>query len=207
MAIVAALCAALLAACGGTAVDVHPAAPLRIAVIGDSITAGYMPHGGVELQLRQGLSYTADLARAGEVVTAAVGGASTADALASQLGWLAGVDVDVLVIMLGTNDAVLQRDRSQALANVRAIADRWPRSRLVLVAPPRWDAAADAWLAPWAADLRALAGSRAARYVDLYAASVATPGWLCHPVDHHPCAAAHREIGRMILSAVTGRYP
>jgi hypothetical protein len=83
---------------------------------------------------------------------------------------------------------------------VTAIADRWPRSRLVLVSPPRWDAAADAWLDPWSADLRMLAGQRGARFVDLFAAS--RPAWLCHPTDRHPCAAAHREMGAMVVAAV-----
>jgi lysophospholipase L1-like esterase len=191
------LFAVVLAGCGGAGAAVPQQ---RIAVIGDSITAGYMPHDGVTLQLRQGLSYTADLAQAGEVVTAAVGGASTADALATQAHWLAGVDFDTLVILLGTNDAVLGRDRAQALRNVTAIADRWPRARLVLVAPPRWAAAADAWLDPWSADLRMLAGQRGARFVDLFGAS--RPEWLCHPTDRHPCAAAHREMGAMVVAAV-----
>jgi lysophospholipase L1-like esterase len=188
---------ALLAGCGGAAATISPQ---RIVVIGDSITAGYMPHAGAMLALRQGLSYTTELAEVGEVYTAAVGGASTAAALGTQPQWMAGVDPDTVVIMLGTNDAVLGLDRGQALANVRAIADRFPRARLVFVAPPKWDAAADAWLAPWAADLRALAGSRGARFVDTFVAS--RPEWLCHPVDRHPCSNAHREMGQLILSAM-----
>ena len=120
--------------------------------------------------------------------------------LASDTGDpLRSLPAGVLVIMLGTNDAVLQLDRTKALANVRAIADAWPKARLVLVAPPYWDAAAAPWLAAWSADLRKLAAERGARFVDAYAAT--RSNWLCHPTDRHPCEAAHREIGAMVRSA------
>lgn len=152
------------------------------------------------LALRQDLSYTSELSQAGDVYTAAVGGASTEAALGTQPQWLAGVDPDVVVIMLGTNDAVLGMDRGQALRNVIDIADKWARARVVLVAPPKWDAMANAWLDPWSADLRALAAARGARFVDAFASS--RPEWLCHPVDKHPCEVAHREIGKMVLKEV-----
>jgi len=196
------IAALLLAGCGGSPSPIPEAAaatrrPLTV-VIGDSITAGYIPTAGV-LQLRQDLSYTADVAQLGDVVTAAVGGASTQAALGTQVPWLRSLPADVLVIMLGTNDAVLQLDRAKALSNVSAIADAWPKARLVLVAPPYWDAAAAPWLAAWASDLRALAAARGARFVDAYTAS--RSDWLCHPTDHHPCEAAHREIGAMVRAA------
>ena len=196
------IAAMLLTGCGGSPSPIPEAAaatrrPLTV-VIGDSITAGYIPTAGV-LQLRQDLSYTADVAQLGDVVTAAVGGASTQAALGTQVPWLRSLPADVLVIMLGTNDAVLKLDRAQALANVGAIANAWPKARLVLVAPPYWDAAAAPWLAAWASDLRALAAARGARFVDAYTAS--RSDWLCHPTDHHPCEAAHREIGAMVRAA------
>ena len=93
----------------------------------------------------------------------------------------------------------LQLDRANALANVGAIANASPKARLVLVAPPYWAAAAAPWLAAWASDLRALAAARGARFVDAYTAS--RSDWLCHPTDHHPCEAAHREIGAMVRAA------
>jgi lysophospholipase L1-like esterase len=197
-----AFAALLFTACGGSESPIPEAAaatrrPLTV-VIGDSITAGYIPAAGV-LQLRQDLSYTADVAQLGDVVTAAVGGASTQAALGTQVPWLRSLPADVLVIMLGTNDAVLQLDRAKALANVSAIADAWPKARLVLVAPPYWDAAAAPWLSAWSADLRKLAAERGARFVDAYAAT--RSDWLCHPTDRHPCEAAHREIGALVRLA------
>jgi lysophospholipase L1-like esterase len=197
-----AFAALLFTACGGSESPIPEAAaatrrPLTV-VIGDSITAGYIPTAGV-LQLRQDLSYTAEVAQLGDVITAAVGGATTQAALSNQVFWLRSLPADVVVVMLGTNDAALGLDRGQALANVRAIADAWPKARLVLVAPPPYNAATDAWLAPWAADLKTLAASRGAGFVDLYAAS--RPDWFCHPTDRHPCEAAHREIGALVRLA------
>jgi hypothetical protein len=46
---------------------------------------------------------------------------------------------------------------------------------------------------------QALAAARGARFVDAYTAS--RSDWLCHPTDHHPCEAAHREIGAMVRTA------
>ena len=194
--------ACLLLACGGGGPIPEARAsqprPLTV-VIGDSITAGYIPTAGA-LQLRQDLSYTADLP--GDVITAAVGGASTSAALSGQVEWLRGIPADVVVILLGTNDAAQGVDRAQALDNVRKIAQAWPRARLVIVSPPRWDSSLDAWLAPWSADLRAFADGSGARFVDLYAAS--RPDWFCHATDRHPCAPAHREMGALIRSSVQG---
>lgn len=158
-----------------------------------------MPQGGAVLRLRQDLAYTADLP--GEVFTSAVGGATTEAARFTQPGWLKPIPADVLVVMLGTNDAVLGLDRAQALRNVSAIADGWPGARLVLVAPPGWDDKANPWLDAWAADLRTLAGQRGARFVDLYAASK-NAQWLCHEYDRHPCASGHREMGRLVSQAI-----
>ena len=167
------IAALLLTGCGGSPSPIPEAAaatrrPLTV-VIGDSITAGYIPTAGV-LQLRQDLSYTADVAQLGDVVTAAVGGASTQAALGTQVPWLRSLPADVLVILIGTNDAVLRLDRAKALANVAAIADAWPKARLVLVAPPYWDAAAAPWLSAWSADLRKLAAELKVPLVDVRAA-------------------------------------
>jgi lysophospholipase L1-like esterase len=199
--VLVALAAILLGGCGGESPASAAVPARRIVVIGDSITAGYMPQGGAVLRLRQDLAYTADLAALGEVYTAAVGGATTEAARFTQPGWLKPIPADVLVVMLGTNDAVLNLDRGAALRNVTAIADVWPQARLVLVSPPGWDAAANPWLDAWSRDLRTLAGQRGARFVDLYSASL-TAQWLCHEYDRHPCASGHREMGRLVAEAI-----
>jgi hypothetical protein len=86
------------------------------------------------------------------------------------------------------------------LDNVRKIADKWPTARLVLVSPPRWADYTDAWMTEWSKRLAQLAQERGGVFVDVYAASV--PEWQCHPVNHHPCANAHREIARLILKTL-----
>lgn len=196
--------ALLLAGCGGGGSPLPEAKaqaprPL-IVVVGDSISAAYMPGDGARNRLAPELAYTAELRAIGPVVTAAVGGATTEAARANQVWWLSPLSPQVVVILLGTNDAVLGLDRSAALTNVEAIADAWPSARVVLVAPPRWDAAREPWMAAWADDLKRLAQRRGAGFVDAYAASAA--GWQCHPEDHHPCADAHRELGRLVAESV-----
>lgn len=203
--ILCALAIGALSGCGGS--DPVPAAqattrrPLTV-VIGDSLTAGYMPQGQAMLALRQDLSYTQELAQIGDVVTAAVGGAGTREALGAQVPWLRGLPADVLVIALGGNDAVQGQQHVESIARVRAIADAWPKARLVLIAPPRYTADTDLWMGQWAAELRTLANSRGAVFVDLYAASLQAERWYCHPLDRHPCAAAHREMGALVRSAI-----
>lgn len=194
----------LLAACGGGGDPIpearaEPPRPV-IVVIGDSITAGYMPHDGAALQLRQDLAYTSELADLGHVATAAVGGATSA-AARYQAEWLAPLPADVVVVMLGVNDADKGMARADSLTNVRAIAATWPRAKLVLVSPPSWGTGIDAWLADWERDLQAYALTSGAAMVPIYSASLSR-SWRCHATDRHPCAAGHREIGAAVAAAV-----
>lgn len=205
----AALCAAMAAAlvgCGGgggsspiPAAHAEPPKPL-IAVIGDSITAGYMPHDGVAIQLRQDLAYTTELRAVGHVVTAAVGGVTAAEAL-KQAKWLAPLSVDVVVVMLGVNDADQRRPHAAVLEDMRAIVATWPRARVVLASPPSWGTGIDPWLAQWERELQVYANSIGARMVPVYSTSL-TRTWRCHSDDRHPCAAGHREIGAAIAAAI-----
>lgn len=198
------IAALLLAACGGggsplPSAEAQAPKPLIVA-IGDSITAGYMPGDGARNRLAQDLAYTAELRPLGHFVTAAVGGATTEAARLNQLWWLSPLAPDVVVVMLGTNDAVLGYSREAALANVTTIVQAWPRAKVVLISPPRWDDARDPWMAAWSSDLQRLAQSRGAQFVDGYTASLA--GWQCSAEDHHPCADAHRTLGRLVAKAV-----
>lgn len=194
----------LLAGCGGggdspvNSAQAQAPRPL-IVVIGDSITAGYIPGDGARLRLAQDEAYTRELRALGPVITAAVGGATTQAAKVNQLQWLAPLAPDVVVILLGTNDAAQNADRAASLANVSAIAQAWPKARVVIVAPPRWDASLDPWLSAWSVELAGLAKSHRAQFVDAYAASAA--GWQCSSEDFHPCEPAHRKMGRMVSDA------
>lgn len=200
------LLTALLASCGGggdsplNSSQAQTEARPLIVVVGDSISAAYMPGDGARNRLAPELAYTKELRAIGPVVTAAVGGATTRDALNNQTYWLAPLAPRVVVILLGTNDAVLGLSREQALANVDAIASAWPGAKVVLVSPPRWSDRADPWMAAWSQDLQRLALQRGARFVDAYRASFA--GWQCNPEDGHPCEAGHREMGRMVAAEV-----
>ena len=203
--IIAFTAVALLTACGGgggplPAAQAQPPAPL-IGAFGDSLTACYMAHDGARLQLVPELCYLRELRAIGPVRTAAVGGASTADARANQLHWLEPLRLDVVVILLGTNDAVRNLPREAALANVDAIVTRWPLAKVVIVSPPRWDAASDPWMSAWSRDLSGLAQRRGAEFVDAYAASQAE-NWQCSIEDFHPCEQGHRRMGAMVSGAV-----
>lgn len=199
------IAALLLSACGGggsplSSAQAQAPKPLIVA-IGDSITAGYMPGDGARNRLAQDQAYTAELRPLGQFVTAAVGGATTEAARLNQLWWLSPLSPAVVVVMLGTNDAVLGYSRETALANVTTIVQAWPRAKVVLISPPRWDDARDPWMSAWSADLQRLASASGAQFVDAYAASLAAP-WQCSAEDHHPCADAHRQLGRMVATAV-----
>lgn len=212
-----ALCLALAtAACGGggdapiNSSQAQTAPPARVVLgIGDSIMAGYIPGDGVSERLAWEDSFVQDLRPLGRVIGAPVGGASTAAALTNQVAWAktpfdpaaAVLAPDVVVVMLGTNDAVMGVPRAQALDNVRQILEHYPRSVRILVSPPHWSEDADPWMAAWSADLRGLALASGAEFVDAYSASLTRPGWQCTVNNRHPCVVAHRDIGAMVLDA------
>lgn len=202
------LLALLLTACGGggdsplSTAQAQPVAPL-IVVYGNSETAGMMPYQGF-VQVRQDLTYTAELRALGQVVTAAVGGHSTADAVASQLPRLGAVPASHVVVMLGTNDAVRGLSIESAQANINTIAAAYPRAKLILVVPPYWDELTRPWFEQWRSTLQVMALVKGAQIVDAYTPSLTAKGWQCH-ADHHPCEPAHREIGRMVAAAVKGQ--
>ena len=208
-----ALCA-FLAACGGGGDAPIKAAeaqtPAKVILgIGDSIMAGYIPGDGLSQRLAQRESFLRELEPLGRVVGAPVGGASTRAALENQVMW-ASTPFDpgqplnppaIVIIMLGTNDAVMGIPRADALANVRAIVARFPNSVRVIVSPPHWSEPADEWMAPWSRDLQALAADTGSRFVDAYTPSL-TRRWQCTVNNRHPCENAHREIGALILAAL-----
>lgn len=210
------LAIALLTACGGGGSPI-PAAhaqsaapPTRVILgIGDSIMAGYIPGAGVSERLAWEESFIQDLRPLGTVIGAPVGGASTAAALTNQVAWAktpfdpaaAPLAPDVVVVMLGTNDAVMGVPRAQALANVRQILEHYPHAVRVLVSPPHWSEPADEWMGPWSRDLQALAVETGSVFVDAYTLSLTRP-WQCTVNNRHICEPAHREIGRLVAAAV-----
>lgn len=202
-----ALCLVLLVACGGgsespiSSAQAQAPAPVYV-VFGDSVTTGMMPLAGT-VQLRQDLAYTKELWATGMVITASVGGQSTADAVASQLPRMRDVPASHLIVFLGINNAVRGMSIAQAQADINTLADAFPRAKLVLIAPPYWDEQTRAWLDEWRRLLQVMALVRGAEFVDAFTPSLGAQGWQCHPADHHPCPPAHRALGALITAAVT----
>jgi acyl-CoA thioesterase-1 len=99
----------------------HAAAPVRLLILGDSLTAGYgLPHeDGFQSQLAKAL------AAQGHDVTfidAAVSGDTTAGGRA-RLDWALGDGADVAIVELGANDGLRGLDPAQMEANLAAILD------------------------------------------------------------------------------------
>ncbi len=122
----------LLAAPGGTA-------PVRLLVLGDSLSAGYdLPQGdGFQPQL------AAALANAGhpvDIIDGAVSGDTTADGLA-RLDWVLGEGVQAAIVELGANDGLRGIDPTLMDANLSAILDGLARHHVPVLlagmyAPP-----------------------------------------------------------------------
>jgi acyl-CoA thioesterase-1 len=114
---IAALALVMLAVTPGTR-----AAPVRLLILGDSLSAGYgLPHGdSFEAQLAAALQ-----ARGHDVqiVDAAVSGDTTAGGLA-RLDWALGDGADAAIVELGANDGLRGVDPTDTEANLTAILAR-----------------------------------------------------------------------------------
>ncbi len=95
------------------------AAPIRLLVLGDSLTAGYgLPHDqGFQAQLQQAL---AAQGRDVKIVDGAVSGDTSAGGRA-RLDWVLAGGVDAAIVELGANDGLRGLDPGQMEANLSAI--------------------------------------------------------------------------------------
>jgi acyl-CoA thioesterase I len=114
---VAAVMFALLLLAGSA----HAAAPVRLLVLGDSLTAGYgLPHeDGFQAQLAKSL---AAQGRDVKIIDAAVSGDTSAGGRA-RLDWALGDGADAAIVELGANDMLRGLDPGQMEANLSAILD------------------------------------------------------------------------------------
>ena len=110
------LCNWLFAALATAALAQAPGPKVRIAVFGDSLSAGF--------QLKATESFPAQLERslkarglAVEVINASVSGDTTASAL-ERLRWSLPERVDAVILQLGANDALRGLDVTRAKANL-----------------------------------------------------------------------------------------
>jgi acyl-CoA thioesterase-1 len=97
------------------------AAPVRLLVLGDSLSAGYgLPHAdGFEVQLRDALRAQGHDVR---VIDGAVSGDTSADGRA-RLDWVLADGADVAIVELGANDGLRGVDPKDMAANLTAILD------------------------------------------------------------------------------------
>ncbi len=97
------------------------AAPVRLLVLGDSLTAGYgLPHeDGFQAQLARAL---AAQGRDVKLIDAAVSGDTSAGGRA-RLDWALGDGADAAIVELGANDMLRGLDPGQMEANLSAILD------------------------------------------------------------------------------------
>jgi acyl-CoA thioesterase I len=98
------------------------AAPVRLLVLGDSLSAGYgLAHAdGFELQLAAALHARGHAVR---IIDGAVSGDTSAGGLA-RLDWALGDGVDAAIVELGANDGLRGIDPADTEANLTAILDR-----------------------------------------------------------------------------------
>jgi acyl-CoA thioesterase I len=101
--------------------DARAAAPIRLLVLGDSLTAGYgLPHeDGFQAQLAKAL---AAQGRDVKIIDAAVSGDTSAGGR-SRLDWALGDGADAAIVELGANDMLRGLDPAQMEANLSAILD------------------------------------------------------------------------------------
>lgn len=189
---------AMLTGCGGSdpipsaqAAEVRP----TVLLFGDSITAGYIPTDGF-LQLRQDLSFPALLKSRANVITAAVGGATSEHGRYSQAAWLKGVQADVVVAMFGINDAFAGITPAQTVEHLDAIMQQWPRARRIVIAEPLWSEATRASQSELERLIRARSISWGAKYIDLYTPSADIRPYCTQ--DRHPCADWHASTAAAV---------
>jgi acyl-CoA thioesterase-1 len=115
------------------------AAPIRLLVLGDSLTAGYgLPRAdGFQARLTEALKQRGIEVR---IIDGAVSGDTTAGGRA-RLDWVLGEGADAAILELGANDGLRGLDPLRMEANLAAILDRLAEKRIPVLfsgmfAPP-----------------------------------------------------------------------
>jgi acyl-CoA thioesterase I len=119
------------------------AAPVRLLVLGDSLSAGYdlLQGDGFQPQLAAAL---ASVARPVDIIDGAVSGDTTADGLA-RLDWVLSEGVEAAIVELGANDGLRGIDPKLMETNLSAILDGLARHHVPVLlagmyAPPNMGA-------------------------------------------------------------------
>jgi acyl-CoA thioesterase I len=190
--------AGLLALLGGAA----PATPVRLLVLGDSLSSGYgLPHEeGFESQLVASLkAHGQDVS----VIDGAVSGDTSAGGLA-RLDWTLGDGADAAIVELGANDGLRGVEPADMRANLAAILDKLAARHIPVLlagmyAPPNLGAEYEA---EYRAAFDALGKRPGVIYDPFFLAGVAEQPGLTQPDGLHPNAAGVRQIVARILPEV-----
>jgi len=199
--------AALTAAVAGLTLAVAPrrggaASPLRIAALGDSLTAGYGLPATAAFPPRLEAALQAE-GRAVRVSNAGVSGDTTADGLA-RLGWMLADRPDRAIVELGANDALRGLDPKLAEANLTTILTRLKEAGIPvllagMLAPPNYGRAYES---AFNAIYPRLAQTHQVALYPFFLDGVAGHPDLNQPDGLHPTAAGVETIVARILPSV-----
>lgn len=198
----AALFAVLFALAAAPVITPAAAEPIRLVVLGDSLTAGYglPPGAGFPAQLEAALKKRG---RDVTVIDAGVSGDTTAGGL-SRLDWSVGTDAQAVIVELGGNDMLRGTDPARTAENLNQIVARLTdRGLPVLVAGMRaprnlGEAYGDAFDALFPA----IADRHGALFYPFFLDGVAADPALNLPDGIHPNEAGVAIIVERILPAV-----
>lgn len=192
----------LLALLASAAIAPALAAPLRLLVLGDSLSAGYgLPHAdGFEAQLQRALRAHGHDVR---IIDGAVSGDTSAGGRA-RLDWVLAGGADAAIVELGANDGLRGVDPRDMEANLRAILDTLAANHIPVLlegmyAPPN--------LGPdYERDYRAVFDRLGQRpgilYDPFFLQGVAEDPALTQPDGLHPNAEGVRRIVTRLLPLV-----
>ena len=175
------------------------AAPVRLLVLGDSLSAGYglAQADGFEAQLGAALRANGrDVA----IIDGAVSGDTSAGGLA-RLDWALGDGADAAIVELGANDGLRGVDPANTEKNVRAILDRLAARHIPVLLTGMY--AMPNLGQDYAAEFRAVFDRLGTRpglmYDPFFLTDVATVPSLNQPDGLHPNAEGVRHIvGRLL---------
>lgn len=178
------------------------AAPVRLLILGDSLSAGYgLPHGdSFEAQLAAALAGRGLDVR---VIDGAVSGDTSAGGLA-RLDWVLADKPDAAIVELGANDGLRGLDPAAMKANLSAILDKLAARHIPVLltgmyAPPNLGADYER---QFRAVFDALGRRPGVIYDPFFLAGVARAPGLTQPDGLHPNAAGVQRIVARILPDV-----
>jgi acyl-CoA thioesterase I len=178
------------------------AAPAKLLVLGDSLSAGYgLPHEqGFEEQLRQALAARGRQVR---ILDGAVSGDTSAGGRA-RLDWVLADQPDAAIVELGANDGLRGTDPKVMWANLTAILDELERRHIPVLlagmyAPPNLG---PQYEEEFRATFDALGGRPGVLYDPFFLRNVALHQELMQPDGLHPNADGVRVMVKRLLPMV-----